>query len=200
MFSGIIESIGRVNNITEMKGDLRIQIDADELQCDTFKLGDSIAINGVCLTLVEQEDALLSFDVSNETLQCTNLGSLQKNSKVNLEPALRLSDRINGHIVTGHIDIVAKVSAKESDGLSWRFEFKLDKHYMRYICVKGSVAVDGVSLTVNSIDTNSFSVNIIPYTMQHTLFNDYSELTKVNIEVDMMSRYLERLIQDKEQE
>ncbi len=193
MFSGIIETIGSVYSVSENGGDKRFTIDVGTLDISGLMVGESVAINGVCLTVVDWQNTKIEFDVSNETLSCTNINTLSKNSLVNLERALRLSDRINGHIVSGHVDTVAELVNKFEDARSWRFEFNLAKEFLRYVCVKGSVTVDGVSLTVNSISENGFSVNIIPHTLEYTLFKEYSSGSKVNIEVDMIARYLDRL-------
>ena len=194
MFSGIIESLGSIDNIEDLGGDKRLVVEPHELDLNDIKIGDSVSINGACLTVININQQYLAFDVSNETLNCTNLGNLENGSLVNIERALRLSDRLNGHFVTGHVDTVGKVVKKQEEARSWQYEIQVTKQYMRYISRKGSVAVDGVSLTVNDIDNDIFSVNIIPHTQEHTLFKLYNENTEVNIEVDMLSRYIERLL------
>ncbi len=195
MFSGIIETTGVIKNVQDKAGDKRFVIDVNTLELNDLKIGDSISVNGVCLTAIEISNKNITFDVSNETLACSNLGSLELNESVNLERALKLSDRVNGHLVTGHIDTVAEIISKQADGRSWRYEISIDQKYIKYICAKGSVCIDGVSLTVNTVQDNSFSVNIIPHTSVKTLFSDYDVGTQVNIEVDMMARYIESLMQ-----
>ncbi len=196
MFSGIIETVGTVVSIENSdNGDWKFQVDVHNLELNQLKLGDSIAVNGVCLTVINNLDKVVSFDVSNETLSCTNFSGLKEGGSVNLERALRLSDRVNGHLVSGHVDTVAKVAKLFDDGRSWRFEIDLDKEHQRYVSVKGSVSIDGVSLTVNSVSDSGFSVNIIPHTLEQTLFKQYKVGSEVNIEVDMMARYLERMMQ-----
>lgn len=199
MFSGIIEAVGRVISIKAHGNtdneDRCFQIDVGKLDITDLKQGDSIAINGVCLTALECQGSVISFDVSNETLSCTNFSDLKIGSPVNLERALRLSDRINGHLVSGHVDTVAEVLSLTEDARSWRFEISLDKEYAYFVSHKGSICIDGVSLTVNSVSENSFSINIIPHTLEQTLFKEYRVGSRINIEVDMMARYLERLMQ-----
>lgn len=195
MFSGIIETTGIVKSIEDKQGDKRFIIDVNNLDLEELKLGDSISINGVCLTAITIDDKNIAFDVSNETLACSNLGFLKQADSVNLERALKLSDRVNGHIVTGHIDTVAEIVSKQADARSWRYEINIDQQYLKYICAKGSVCIDGVSLTVNAVNSTSFSINIIPHTNEKTLFNSYDIGSKVNVEVDMMARYIESLIQ-----
>jgi riboflavin synthase len=138
---------------------------------------------------------IISFDVSKETQSCTTFGTVSIDSRVNIELAMQLSDRLDGHIVSGHVDTVGNIISINDDGSSKRFEVEIPEEFCKYICKKGSVCIDGVSLTVNSVNSKKFSVNIIPHTLHQTLFDDYSIGSKVNIEVDLISRYLERLVQ-----
>ena len=202
MFSGIIEAIGEVKAIqkhgNEEHIDWRFVIDAASLNLEALESGDSVAINGVCLTVISQTGSLLEFDVSAETLSCTGFESLSVASSVNLERALMVSERLNGHIVSGHVDCVGEVSQYFEDARSWRFEFRVPGQYMRYIAAKGSVTIDGVSLTVNSVEADTFSVNIIPHTYEQTIFKQYETGTIVNIEVDLLARYVEKLLESRD--
>lgn len=196
MFSGIVEVVGSVVSIDKTSdGDWRLLIDVQDMNIEQLAIGDSIAVNGVCLTVIHYEKKIITFDVSNETLSCTSFSDLKEGSPVNLERAMRLSDRINGHLVSGHVDTSADIVELQEDGRSWRFTFKLEKEFLRYISHKGSVCIDGVSLTVNTVSNSGFSVNIIPHTLEHTLFKQYKLGSRVNIEVDMLVRHLERLMQ-----
>lgn len=193
MFTGIIESVGIVEKIDNLDGDSRLAIDAGGLDMENLKDGDSIAVNGVCLTVTACNQSLLLLDVSAETLSVTTLGGLQKGSRVNLERPMLLSDRLHGHIVSGHVDAVGKVVEREPDGRSVFFTIEIPQSLQRYISKKGSVCIDGVSLTVNEKAGNRFSINIIPHTLEKTILDDYRPGTPVNIEVDIIARYLESL-------
>ncbi|WP_257389314.1 riboflavin synthase [Tahibacter caeni] len=193
MFTGIIQAVGRVAALEPVGGDLRLSIDVGELDLGDVRPGDSIAVNGVCLTAIALDAGRFSADVSVETLDCTTLGSLAPGARVNLEKALRLADRLGGHLVSGHVDGVGEVVSIAPDARSLRWVFAVPANLARYVAAKGSVAVDGVSLTVNEVDGRRFGVNLIPHTMQHTRFVDCTSGTRVNIEVDLMARYAERL-------
>jgi riboflavin synthase len=193
MFTGIIQAVGRVAALEPVGGDLRIVVDAAGLDLGDVALGDSIAVNGVCLTAVALDGERFGADVSVETLDCTTLGGLAVGDRVNLEKALRLADRLGGHLVSGHVDGVGEVVSMRPDARSLRWVFTVPAALARYIAAKGSVAVNGVSLTVNEVDGRRFGVNLIPHTMQHTTFGTCDVGTRVNIEVDLMARYAERL-------
>jgi riboflavin synthase len=193
MFSGIIEAIGKIKTIENCDGDKRISIDTDQFAITDVKTGESISVNGVCLTLVEHYKQGFITDVSNETLACTIFAELQVGSKVNLEKALRLDSRLNGHMVSGHVDGVGIIQKRTTDGRSERFVISIPEGLSRYICKKGSVCVSGVSLTVNNTNSSSFAVNIIPHTLKATIFADLVQGDRVNIEVDIIARYLEAL-------
>jgi len=193
MFTGLIQSIGKVRSLTRQGNSASLRV-ASELVRDDLQLGESIAVNGVCLTVTSWDEHSFIADVSPETLDCTNLGGLRPNMQVNLERALRLSDRLGGHLVSGHIDCVATVKKRNQDQNAVRIEFSLPNEAMRYVVEKGSVAVDGISLTVNSVTETSFSVAIIPHSLAKTTLNGCAEGTKVNIETDLIGRYVERLM------
>jgi len=198
MFTGIIKSMGVIRRIEPRGGDMRIGICSEGLPWKEFDLGESIAVNGVCLTAVALHDDGFDTDVSAETLAVTALGGLLQGSKVNLEPALSVGERLGGHLVSGHVDCLGTVRSREAEARSIRFLIELPKEYRRYIARKGSVCVDGVSLTVNSVSDNTFDVNIIPHTAECTIIGGYTSGTTVNIEVDLLSRYLERLITERD--
>lgn len=194
MFTGIIAAIGKVETLQAKGGDIRLSVATNGLDLADVKLGDSIANNGVCLTVVEMNASSLSFDVSRETLDCTSLGSLQTGSEVNLEKALAMGERLGGHMVSGHVDALATVIARHDSARSVVFRFEVPAGLERYIAEKGSACIDGTSLTVNNVADNWFEVNIIPHTMQETIMSNYRVGTKVNLEVDLIARYLERLL------
>ena len=194
MFTGIIQAVGTIQKAEPRGGDLRLVIDTGSLSLDDVQLGDSIATNGTCLTVVELPGNGFVADVSVETLEFTTLGSLKAGSRVNLEKALRASDRLGGHIVSGHVDGVGSVVSMESDARSTRYWLEAPANLAKYIAHKGSICVDGTSLTVNKVDGARFELNIVPHTMQETVFGDYKPGTPVNLEVDVIARYLERLL------
>jgi riboflavin synthase len=198
MFTGIIQSTGRVTRSETRGGDLRFALIAPDLDTSDITLGDSIAVSGCCLTLVEREGDTLAFDVSNESLGLTTLGYLGVGDRVNLEKALRLSDRLGGHLVSGHVDGIGTITAIESDARSQRWRIAAPHELMRYIAAKGSVCMDGVSLTVNAVDGDEFEVNLVPYTVAHTTLGDRRVGDRVNLETDMLARYAERLLVAKE--
>lgn len=199
MFTGIIKGLGRIARIAPRGGDLRLTVVSDDLPWHEFSAGESIAVNGVCLTAVAFEANGFSTDVSRETMAATGLQSLDRGSEVNLEPALRLDDRLGGHFVSGHVDCVAAVKVREDDARSVKLGVEIPDGYRKYIARKGSVTIDGVSLTVNEVNDDTFFVNIIPHTASCTIIRDYRIGTLVNIEVDLLARYLERLLTADEQ-
>ncbi len=193
MFTGIIEATGTVLRAEPRGGDLRFTIAMPALDREDVALGDSIAVSGCCLTVVAMDGHALAFDVSNETLSLTTLGDLREGDKVNLEKPLRLSDRLGGHLVSGHVDGVGTIAAIDPDARSQRWRIAPPRGLMRYIAAKGSVCVDGVSLTVNAVTDESFEVNLIPHTVAATTFGDRRVGDRVNLEIDMLARYVERL-------
>lgn len=195
MFTGIIQAIGKVRHQQPNGGDLRFSFDCGDLDLSTTQVGDSIAVNGTCLTAVEIDDHSFVADLSRETLQRTSLGQLSSGSPVNLETALTLGSALGGHLVSGHVDGLATLLEMEKDARSLRYCFEVDPAVQHYIAIKGSVTLDGCSLTVNGVDDNRFDVNIVPHTQQRTIFQYYQPGTRVNIEVDIIARYLERLLQ-----
>lgn len=194
MFTGIIQSIGTIKNMQSKGGDMRLSINTGKLDMSDVNLGDSIAVNGVCLTAITFDSKSFSADVSNETLALTSLGQLSHGSEVNLEKALTLQDRLGGHLVSGHVDGLGEVLEQTNDGRSVRFHIKAPDEIAKYIADKGSICVDGVSLTVNKIEGSIFTLNIVPHTIEETIIKHYSPGKKVNLEVDVIARYLERLI------
>ena len=195
MFTGIILAIGKISSIQPKGGDCRLSIETGKLSLTDSALGDSIAVNGVCLTAVELGEHYFSADVSNETLSRTSLKSAKPGAPVNLELALTPSTRLGGHIVSGHVDGIGKVLEKKPDGRSIRFKFKAPDNLAKYIAEKGSICIDGISLTVNSVDGATFSVNIVPHTLQETTLGQIETGDEVNLEVDLLARYMERLMQ-----
>jgi riboflavin synthase len=193
MFTGIISAIGKITELEHRQGDVRISIFAPDLGFDDVCLGDSIACNGVCLTAVELIDQGFIADVSVETLSLTTIENWQLNTEINLEKAMQASDRFGGHIVSGHVDGIGEVVSLHEDARSWRFTIKAPANLAKYIAQKGSITVDGTSLTVNAVKGTEFEMNIVPHTMIHTVISDYQVGTKVNLEVDLIARYLERL-------
>lgn len=193
MFTGIIEAIGKIIKRLQIKGDVRLTIRTNDLDLVDVKLGDSIAFNGVCLTVVEMTADTVSVDVSVETLSCTSLKHLAEGDHVNLEKALLASSRLGGHLVSGHVDGLAEIMEMGSDARSVWYRFQVPQQLAKFIAAKGSVCVDGVSLTVNEVHGQQFTVNIIPHTMAKTIFQYYRVGQQVNIEVDLIARYLDRL-------
>jgi riboflavin synthase len=194
MFTGIIESIGKVVALQPKNGDLRLRIHTGKLNLSDVKLGDSIATSGVCLTVVELPGDGYWADVSRETLDNTTLPVWKIGQSVNLEKALTPQTRLGGHIVSGHVDGVGEVVARYPDARSERFRIRAPKELAKYIAHKGSITVDGTSLTVNKIDGAEFELNIVPHTLQETIMDSYQVGTHVNLEVDVLARYLERLM------
>ena len=194
MFTGIVKAKGRLRATERVGGDVRMSIVADSLPWSSYAVGDSIAVNGVCLTVTALHADGFDTDVSIETLDVTSLEHLHTGDVVNLEPALAVGDRLGGHLVSGHVDCVGEVRTCDADARSIRLVIAIPAEYARYIARKGSVCVDGVSLTVNEVSDNTFGVNIIPHTADATIIGDYTIGTAVNIEVDVLARYLERLL------
>jgi len=197
MFTGIIEAVGRIELIEDIGSDKRFVFNTHTLDLSDIKSGDSISVNGVCLSVVELQGNGFSADVSVETLTCTTFNELAVGDKVNLEKALLLSSRLSGHMVSGHVDGKGTIRHKYEDARSERFEINFPIELGKYICKKGSICVDGVSLTINDVDKSMFSINIIPHTIKETVFSEYIEGTQVNLEVDIVARYLESLVTDK---
>lgn len=193
MFTGIIEAIGEIKGMKGTEKGISLRISVLQSFGD-IKIGDSIAVNGVCLTAKTINGGTFSADVSSETISKTTFGKIKAGERVNLERALRLSDRLGGHIVTGHIDGIARLKEKRNEGESVRLSFSLDKELLRYVISKGSIAIDGISLTVNEVEGDGFSVNIIPHTAQNTTILGKKAGDEVNIEVDVIGKYVERLL------
>mgnify|MGYP006437481667 FL=1 len=198
MFTGIIEAIGSVAKLQQLGSDWRLTIDTGKLDLSDVVLGDSIAVNGCCLTVVELKENIFSADVSNESMRCTALGEFKDGTRVNLEKAMLASGRLGGHIVSGHVDGVGSLVELSEDGASVRLVYEAPKEIAKYIAAKGSVCIDGTSLTVNEVSGQKFSVNVIPHTQAETIIGDYKVDQKVNLEVDLIARYLERLLQGTE--
>ncbi|MGB5442248.1 MAG: riboflavin synthase [Gammaproteobacteria bacterium] len=194
MFTGIIQAVGSISALENRGGDMRIGIHTGNLPMDDVCIGDSIAVSGVCLTVVELGADGFSADVSGETLQCTMLGSLVPKDAVNLEKALTLQARLGGHLVSGHVDGIGTISSRREDSRSVQFTIKAPDELARYIATKGSICVDGVSLTVNAVEGSAFVLNIVPHTLAATTMQAYRSGRKVNLEVDLVARYLERLL------
>jgi len=194
MFTGIIEAVGAVKRIEPMGGDLRFVIDGGNLDMSDVQLGDSIAVNGVCLTVIEFDHDSFSVDVSNETISLTSLKGLKAGSAVNLEKAMLPTTRMGGHLVSGHVDGLGTVVNKSEDARSIRLEIEVPAELKKYIAVKGSICIDGTSLTVNSVDNRNVGLNIVPHTQERTVIQHYAKGTKVNLEVDLVARYLETLL------
>ena len=194
MFTGIIETVGEVVAKELREGDVKLTLKADESYLEAVMLGDSIACNGVCLTVVDRTSNQFMLDVSVETLSLTTIGDWDVGSKVNLEQAMIASSRFGGHIVSGHIDRIGEIIDIREDARSWRMTVRVPKNIRQYIAKKGSICVDGVSLTINSVEDSEFSVNIVPHTLSHTIIGDYKLNQKVNIEIDTIARYVERLV------
>ena len=193
MFTGLIQAVGRLRGAEPRGGDLRLRIDVGALPMDEVQLGESIAVSGVCLTVVEFDQQTFAADVSNETLSLTTLGTLAVGASVNLERALLPTTRLGGHLVAGHVDGIGHVEKTWADGRSQRWRFSAPVGLLRYIANKGSICVDGVSLTVNLADDTGFEVNLVPHTIEHTAFASTPAGSPVNLEVDLIARYVERL-------
>ncbi len=193
MFSGIIADVGIITRAADREGGLRLSVEGEVLGMDDVQIGDSIAVNGVCLTVVEINGREFTVDVSRETLNCT-VGLEHQGKHVNLEKALRLSDRLGGHLVSGHVDGVGEVVAFNDIGESWRLVVRAPQQLARFIAVKGSITINGVSLTVNQVAGSEFEVNLIPHTLDVTTLNELKAGSKVNLEIDLIARYVERML------
>jgi len=193
MFSGIVADTGSILRVEDRAGGLRLAITTGQLGLDDVKLGDSIAVNGVCLTVIAKEGNDFAVDVSRETLDCT-VGLDRQGARVNLEKALRLSDRLGGHLVSGHVDGVGEVASFTDIGESWRLVVRAPQALAKYIAAKGSITINGVSLTVNRVAGTEFEVNLIPHTLAVTTLNELQAGTRVNLEVDLIARYVERML------
>lgn len=193
MFTGIVQAVGTVVALTPRGGDVELAIDTGGLGLADSSIGDSIAVAGACLTATRIEGARFYADVSNETLAKTTLGRLRPGSRVNLEKALRAGQALGGHYVTGHVDGLAQVASTHDDGRSWRVVFDVPEALARYIASKGSVTIEGVSLTVNEVDGRRFGVNLIPHTREVTTLGELVPGVDVNLEIDIIARYVERL-------
>ena len=194
MFTGIILATGRVTILAETSGDLELGIDAPALDLDRIAVGDSVSVQGVCLTVTRKEGTRFYADVSRETMAKTTLGAIGPGSKVNLEPSLRAGEPLGGHLVSGHVDAVGKLRILTQDARSWRMEFELPVSLMRFVASKGSICVNGVSLTVNKVAGCRFDVNIIPHTLEVTMLGELKVDDGVNIEIDVIARYIDRLM------
>ncbi len=194
MFTGIVTAQGRISRIERKAHDLSLVIDAGNLSMADVALGDSIAVNGVCLTVTQLATQGFCADVSIETMNNTQIASWQSGTAVNLEKALTLATPLGGHLVSGHVDGVASIESISADGRSSRYELSFPTELARYIAPKGSITIDGVSLTVTSIDADRFCLNVVPHTLGHTIFPGYKQGSRVHIEVDLMARYAERLL------
>ena len=194
MFTGLIESVGKVQVLRRQGDSEQLRIISSVVEGD-LQFGESIAVNGACLTVTAWDQSSFSVDISPETMNCTTLGMLRPNQQVNLERALCLADRLGGHLVSGHIDCIATVRRRYQDQNAIRFDFAVPQKVMRYLVVKGSVAVDGISLTVNRVEHDMFSVAVIPHSVEKTTLKLCREGSQVNIETDLLGRYVERLLQ-----
>jgi len=194
MFTGIIEATGEIAELRDHGGDLCLRIRTGKLDLGDLCLGDSIAVNGVCLTAVALPGDGFSADVSRETLALTSLGGLRPGDRVNLEKALTLAARLGGHLLSGHVDGLGRVVERRDDARSVRFTIEVPAELARYVAKKGSIAIDGTSLTVNAVDGPRCELNVVPHTLEETIMADYETGRQVNVEVDLVARYLERLL------
>lgn len=194
MFTGIIQAIGQIRRLEPRGGDVRLAVGTGKLGLGGVNLGDSIAVNGVCLTAIALNGAEFAADVSRETLALTTLGGLKPGSQVNLEKALTLATPLGGHLVSGHVDGMGEILERHDDGRSWRLRVAAPAGLAKYIAHKGSICVDGISLTVNAVNGREFELNIVPHTLIGTIIGGYAAGTRVNLEVDLIARYLERLL------
>jgi riboflavin synthase len=199
MFTGIIEAVGEIVSCEPRGGDVRLQVKTNGLDLADVSLGDSIATNGVCLTVIELPGDGYVADVSSESLALTTIGQWQSGTAVNLEKAMAAGDRFGGHMVSGHVDGIGEVLERHPDARSERFRLRAPAELARYIAHKGSITVDGTSLTVNRVEGAEFELNIVPHTLENTVMDSYQPGSKVNLEVDLVARYLERLLQDKDE-
>ncbi len=194
MFTGIVQGVGQVRSVEPRGGDVRMWIGTGAVSLEDVAIGGSIAVNGCCLTAIELEPAAFAADLSRETLSLTTAGQWLPGTPVNLEKALTAGQALGGHYVTGHVDGVGQVVSRHDDARSVRVEFEVPPELARYVARKGSICVDGVSLTVNGVAGNRFDVNLVPHTLGVTILGDYRPGSRVNLEVDIIARYLERLV------
>jgi riboflavin synthase len=204
MFTGIIKSLGKIHNINEKNSNLNIEIFVSDNIYNTTNIGDSVSVNGVCLTAVNKDKNILFFDIVNETLQKTNLKFLKLSENINLETPLKMSDGLDGHIVQGHIDTTGIIAKNELEKDNWMLEVKIKKKWMKYCISKGSIAIDGISLTIAKINEvydetfGSISVSIIPHTLDNTNLKYKNKKDTVNIETDFFAKYVEKLLPKKD--
>jgi riboflavin synthase len=194
MFTGIIQAKGRVKDVTHSDKGALFVFESDSLDMSSVSIGDSIAVNGVCLTVIDFCDSNFSADVSQETLDCSIFDKLQIGQNVNLEKSLRLNQGIDGHLVSGHVDGIGKIDSITSEGESTRINIEIDQSLEKYVAKKGSICINGVSLTVNSIENNIIGINIVPHTFTLTTFGELEVGARVNIEIDIIARHLEKLL------
>ena len=197
MFTGIIEATGQIDSLEQVGGDLRAVITSPDMDFSDVKVGDSICVSGVCLTATEVKSNGFTVDISNETVSLTSFAALKPGHGVNLEKAMQASSRFGGHIVSGHVDGLAELVSRRPDGRSERLVFAAPPQLMKYIAAKGSVCLEGISLTVNEVEGNAFGINIIPHTAEMTTFGDLVPGSRVNLEVDIIARYLESLVDER---
>jgi riboflavin synthase len=198
MFTGIVEATGKIALLQKKQGDLAIRIQSKNLDMSDVKLGDSIATNGVCLTVVDKHVDGFSADLSNETISLTGFAHYALGQTVNLEKAMQPVSRLGGHLVSGHVDGIATITAINTNARATEYWLATDENLMKYIPYKGSVCIDGISLTVNAVEGNKFKLTIVPHTKDQTTIADFQVGTKVNLEVDQIARYLERLVKGAE--
>jgi riboflavin synthase len=196
MFTGIVQDIGRVQGVEPRGGDLRLEIGVSGLDMTRHQLGDSIAVAGVCLTVAALDARSFAVDVSRETLAQTTVGSWSRGQRVNLEPALRAGDALGGHFVAGHVDGVAEVVQRDTDARSLRLLLRVPAALRRFLARKGSVTVDGVSLTINAMVDDTLAINLVPHTLAVTTLGELQVGDRANLEIDLMARYAERLLAD----
>ena len=194
MFTGIIEEVGEIVALEQCNGDMKLRVNTNQLDISKVQLGDSIATNGVCLTVARLCKDGYESDVSSETLSVTSIENWSIGSKVNLERSLTIDMRLGGHLVLGHVDGIGEILDRFSVARSERFRVRAPAELTKYIAQKGSITVDGISLTVNKVQGSEFELNIVPWTLEHTVMNTYQKGTKVNLEVDVIARYVERLM------
>ena len=193
MFTGIIQAIGSIQEFRSSDNGANLKINSNTLDISDSKIGDSIAVNGVCLTVTQISGECFAADVSNETINCTTFSGLSQGENVNLEKSLRLNQGVDGHLVSGHVDGVGTIHSINKDGDSFRFKILVESDIIKYIAKKGSICINGVSLTVNSVEDNIFDVNIVPHTFSVTTLRDLSTESNVNLEIDLIARYVEQL-------
>jgi len=197
MFTGIIQAQGNIQEIRESNKGAVFVLNSNSLDLSDVSIGDSIAVNGVCLTVTQLDKNSFSSDVSQETLNCSTFSQLKKGQNINLEKSLRLDQGVEGHVVSGHVDGVGKVASIAIEGESTRMKIKVDDNLIKYIAKKGSICINGVSLTVNDIDGNVFGVNIVPHTFSVTILGELKVNSQVNIEIDIIARHIEQLLNHK---